>query len=94
MKTRVFINLFLAAFLLLANTSAWACDAARPNTHIGPVTSVDDSGGTFTIIDAQTQRPISFFASKAVLKEAAQAKSPVAVSFREDNGRLIALDVH
>ncbi len=88
------MNFFLAAFLSLVSAFAWACDAAGPNTHVGPVTAIDHSGGTFTIIDAQTHLPITFSAPESIIKEAARGGDSLAVSFREEKGRLIAVGIH
>jgi len=59
------IKLSIAAVLiggLALSTSALACDAAGPNTHVGQVLSVD--GNHFTIRDAQTGGSISFSAGE------------------------------
>ncbi len=46
---------------------SWACDAMGPNRHVGVVTKIEPNSGTFTIIDAQTERNMTFTASKKIL---------------------------
>jgi hypothetical protein len=46
---------------------SWACDAMGPNRHVGVVTKIEPNAGTFTIIDAQTERNMTFTASKKIL---------------------------
>jgi len=38
-----------------------------PNRHVGVVTKIEPNAGTFTIIDAQTERNMTFTASKKIL---------------------------
>lgn len=72
--------------LLCAPMITWACDAAGPSTHIGTVQSVDAAGKTFTIIDAQTQSPITFVASNEIIDGLKDAKGSVMVNYEEVNG--------
>lgn len=68
---------------------AWACDAMGPNRHVGVVTQIDPKAKTFTIIDAQKQKPITFTASKKVL-DALQLNRDFVITFRLDGQRMIA----
>lgn len=68
---------------------AWACDAMGPNRHVGVVTQIDPKAGTFTIIDAQKQKPVTFTAPKKVL-DAVQIKRDFIITFRLDGQRMIA----
>lgn len=94
MKNRMLVPMIVASMLLLGSASALACSAAGPNKHVGPITSIDSKGGFFTILDAQTQQPISFTASKEILDKAAKTKGTVTVNFKDDKGKLTAKDIH
>lgn len=68
---------------------AWACDAMGPNRHVGVVTQIDPKAKTFTIIDAQKQKPITFTAAKKVL-DALQLNRDFIITFRMDGQRMMA----
>ncbi|MGD8639679.1 MAG: hypothetical protein PVF34_05285 [Gammaproteobacteria bacterium] len=89
------IKSLLLGTLLLAPLSIWACDAAGPSTHIGTVQSVDAAGKTFTIIDAQSQAPITFVANNEIIDGLKDAKGSVMVNYEEmeDSTNLKALGV-
>lgn len=82
MAKKFLIKYVLASALLLP-VAGWACDAAGPSTHIGTVQSVDASGKTFTIIDAQTRMPIKFVASNEIIDGLKDAKGSVMVNYEE-----------
>jgi len=92
MKKQRFIILMLV--LILFTTPALACSVAGPNKHVGQITAVDAKAGTFTILDAETRKPIVFTASAGLIKEAARAKGSVMVSYKQSNGVLLARDIH
>lgn len=83
----------LAMALSASSASALACDAAGPNKHVGQVVAIDMEAGTFTIMDAQTRKPISFQAQADVLN-ALTADSEVMVSYKGDDGQLKAVSLH
>lgn len=78
--------ILVGALFIIAPISTWACDAAGPSTHIGTVKSVDASGKTFTIIDAQTRMPITFIASNEIIDGLKDAKGSVMVNFEQMDG--------
>jgi hypothetical protein len=80
--------------LLLLGGNALACEVAGPNKHVGPVTAVDNDAATFTILDAETRAPITFAASNAILRDVSRAKGQVMVSYQDEGGKLVAVDVH
>lgn len=61
----------LATALLLGTlfgaSTALACDAMGPSTHMGSLMSVDAATHTFTIRDAQSSSPITFVASEEII---------------------------
>src|SRR3569833_1327099 len=75
------ISVLLMGAALAFAGGAWACDGAGQNKHVGEVTKIDKTAGTFTIHDVQTNAPITFKASKEILDHAAKAKGQVMVGF-------------
>jgi len=94
MKRLILAILMMAGLTISAVVPAQACTVAGPNKHVGQVLSVDNKAGTFTIMDAQTNAPISFTASTAILGEAAKATGAVMVSYIKSGDRLVAKDIH
>jgi len=89
------IKLSIAAMMmagLALSTSAYACDAAGPNTHVGQVLSVD--GNHFTIRDAQTGGPISFTAGEKMQSSLPAPGDNVSIKYSGDEKELIAESVH
>jgi len=95
MNKRMEIKLSIAAMLiggLALSTSALACDAAGPNTHVGQVLSVD--GNQFTIRDAQTGGPISFTAGEHVQASMPAPGDAVTIKYSGHENGLIAESIH
>jgi hypothetical protein len=63
---RLFVSVLVVVISAVVVPS-WACDAMGPNRHVGVVTKIEPNAGTFTIIDAQTERNMTFTASKKIL---------------------------
>ncbi len=84
-------------FLLLAGLVAapvYACSMAGEGNHVGKqVTAVDADAGTFTIIDVESNGPIQFHASEALLSQVSEGPGPVLVSFEDHDGQLVATDI-
>lgn len=85
--------LILAIWVLGSAGTTWACKAAGPNKHIGSVTAIDAEAKTFTLRDAETEQLITFEATDKILK-GLKVEDRVMVSYEEENGKLIAVDVH
>jgi len=94
MKKHILAMIAAAGLTLSAMAPAVACSVAGPNKHVGHVTAVNAGNGTFTIMDAETRKPIVFTASADILKDAAKAKGSVMVSYEQSDGRLVAKDIH
>lgn len=96
-KIKTFRILLMAAVLfgvILAPVSAWACDAAGPNTHIGKVMSVDATKMTFTIRDAQTRSPITFIAKDTSIIDGLKGiNGMITVNYEEEGDDLTAVGV-
>lgn len=79
---------------LLMPLSSWACDAAGPSTHIGNLMSVDATGKTFTIRDAQSNSPISFSVKDdSIMAGLKNAKGSIMVNYEENDSGLTAVGV-
>ncbi|MDQ6981649.1 MAG: hypothetical protein Q9M08_01400 [Mariprofundus sp.] len=91
MRTKLSIAAILVAGLALS-TSALACDAAGPNTHVGQVLSVD--GNHFTIRDAQTGGPISFTAGEKMQSSMPAPGDAVTIKYSGHEKELIAESIH
>jgi len=88
------VAVFLAFGLLLSmTTSAVACKAAGKDKHVGVVTNIDQKTGTFTIKDAETLHLMTFQATVKQLQEL-KIRDQIMVSYKEQDGKLIALDIH
>ncbi|MDX8392737.1 MAG: hypothetical protein R8K53_09280 [Mariprofundaceae bacterium] len=94
MRKHIFIIMAVASLAVFSATPALACSAAGPGKHVGQVSAVDSKARTFTIMDAETGKPIVFAASASILKNAAQAKGSVMVSYKKANDKLVAQDIH
>jgi len=94
MKKHLFTIMAMAGLAVFSASPVFACSAAGPGKHVGQVSAVDSKAGTFTVMDAETGKPIVFFAPTSILKDAAQAKGSVMVSYKQADGKLQAQDIH
>ncbi len=94
MKLRHITSVIFAVLLVIGSSAVLACKAAGPNKHVGEVTTVDAEAATFTIMDAETNLPITFSASKGILKDVSHAEGQIMVSYEDNGGNLTAVDVH
>jgi len=93
-KKQILTIVVVAGLSIFATVPAFACSAAGPNKHVGQVTAVNTRAGTFTIMDAETRKPITFAASAGILNDAAKAKGSVMVSYEQSDGKMVAKDIH
>lgn len=85
--------IFVGVFFLGGVATTWACQSAGPNKHVGAITAIDAKAKTFTIQDAETNHPMTFEATDKVLREL-KLQDRVLVGYKEEDGRMIAVDVH
>ncbi|PCI10168.1 MAG: hypothetical protein COB71_11470 [Thiotrichales bacterium] len=91
-KTTTLFGIALAA--LLASSSTLACSAMGPKTHVGNITEIDRHQHTLTIMDAETQQPITFSVDNKQLMALNSSSGQVIVRYRDgDDGQLIATSV-
>jgi len=82
----------VAAVVLGITANVWACNSAGPNKHVGNVTAIDLGKKTFSIRDAETDHLITFQTSDSSLR-VLKVNDRVLVGFKEDHGKMIALDI-
>jgi hypothetical protein len=92
MKPRIYAAVLLTA-ILAAPTVVWGCSAAGPNKHIGMLMNVDAATNTFTMLDAETNQPITFSADKAIIESLNNAIGMIHVDFVSEGTKLRAIDV-
>ncbi len=83
----------IALFVLLLAPPLWACSQMGPNKHVGIVQKVDLKTGVFTIIDAETGKPLTFRAASRLL-EALRSDSRVLITFKMVGDQLTAEEIH
>ena len=87
------ILLIVAICSFSFSQAAFACSAAGDNKHVGTVTSVDEQSKTFTIMDMEQQKPITFSAADNILEKASSASSVITVTFEEKDGQITAIEI-
>ncbi|HEY4486003.1 MAG TPA: hypothetical protein VI702_06785 [Nitrospiria bacterium] len=85
--------LVLSVFAAGSYGAVEACKSAGPNKHIGSITAIDAKAGTFSIRDAETDHEMTFTAAGKIIK-GLKLNDRVMVGFKEEDGRMIAVDVH
>lgn len=86
MLKQLLLKSLMVGVMVTAPIMGWACDGAGPSTHVGIIHSVDAGDKTFTIIDAQTQKPIKFTANNEIIDGLKNAKGSVMVNYKEVDG--------
>lgn len=91
MKMLKFLLIHLVGFVFALSVTlpSWACDAVGPSRHVGVVTKIDPKAGTFTILDAQMRKPMTFIAEKTIL-DALKLNSNFMITFREEGQGMMA----
>ncbi len=90
---RWYVLTVAALITVLSSTSAaLACEAAGANAHVGIVTAVDHTRSTLTLRDAETGKPLTFMASRDLLRGIA-AKDTVTVRFAPEGQTLRATSI-
>ncbi len=87
------ILLIVVMYSLVSYQAVFACSGAGDNKHIGMVISIDEQTKTFTIMDMELRKPITFSAVADILGKVANATSTIAVTYEEKDGQLIAIEI-
>lgn len=88
-KIQRFILSMIVIAIVSVSLPALACDAMGPNRHVVVVSKIDPKAGTFTIIDAQMQKPLTFTAQEQIL-EVLKLNQSIIITFRMDGQRMKA----
>ena len=83
----------LLAAILLAPASSLACSALGPNKHVGTVIGLDTAAQTITVLDAQSNQPITFLANEKILSEVKNAKGRIIVDYEAEGAQLRAIGI-
>ncbi len=75
------VGLAFASFLAAAGAAS-ACEMLGKNKHAGSLVAVDKEAMTYTILDAETKKEISFRASQQLLSMLSAGRS-VKVHYKE-----------
>ncbi|MDH5229981.1 MAG: hypothetical protein OEZ58_00510 [Gammaproteobacteria bacterium] len=87
------VNSILFISLTALSASAFACGGEASGKHMGNITNINTAKSTFTILDAETQSPITFKATSDVMS-GLKNNSRVMVNYEEDEqGALNAIGV-
>ena len=71
---------------------AFACEQAGPDTHVGKIQAIDVAKPSFTIIDQQMKKPVTFLAAPEQLKGLSLGQM-VLVRYSETKGQLKADEI-
>lgn len=71
---------------------AFACESAGSDTHVGKIQAIDVARPSFTILDRQMKRPVTFLAAPDQLKGLSVGQL-VAVKYSELKGDLKAEEI-
>lgn len=94
MQRKVIIPVLASIILMTVSATGWACKMAGDHKHVGVVTKVDQVAGTFTIRDAETNKPIVFSANREMLSNAEHAQGQIMVSYENREKQLVAVDIN
>ena len=89
------VRLLAAGFLSLGVYSAagLACSSMGSATHAGNIMSVDEGAKTFTIMDYQTMKPITFSADEKIMRLVMGAEGAAIVDYTGEGDDLTATSV-
>ena len=72
--------------------AAFACEFAGPDTHVGEIKAIDLTQPSFTILDGQMKKPLTFLAAAEQLKGLSLGQM-VTVRYSETKGQLKAEEI-
>ncbi len=82
----VIVSITLIAF------PAFACEFAGPDTHVGEIKAIDLTQPSFTILDGQMKKPLTFLAAPEQLKGLSPGQL-VVVKYSKVRGQLRAEEI-
>ena len=87
---RVLATVMMA--ITLITVPALACELAGPDTHVGEIKAIDLTQPSFTILDGQMKKPLTFLAAAEQLK-ALSLGQLVVVKYSKVGGQLRAEEI-
>ncbi|MDA9982384.1 hypothetical protein N9H39_06530 [Gammaproteobacteria bacterium] len=93
MKSRTLSLLAVIVIFSVFSVNTWACSAMGPTTHAGKILSFNEGERTFTLLDMETMKPITFSADDAIMQKIANAQGMAIVDFSSEGAGLTATRV-
>ena len=93
MKIRKLSLLAVIVVSSVFSVNTWACSAMGSTTHAGKILAFNEGERTFTILDMETMKPITFSAGDAIMQKIVQAEGMAIVDFSSDGTGLTATRV-
>ena len=87
---RVLATVMMA--ITLMTVPALACELAGSDTHVGEIKAIDLTQPSFTILDGQMKKPLTFLAAAEQLKELSLGQF-VVVKYSKVGGQLRAEEI-
>ena len=88
--TRLLGSVILSVTLMVL--PVFACEFAGPDTHVGEIKTIDLGQPSFTILDGQMKKPLTFLADPEQLKELFVGQM-VVVKYTNTKGQLKAEEI-
>lgn len=88
--TRLLGSVILSVTLI--TFPAFACELAGPDTHVGEIKAIDLGQPSFTILDGQMKKPLTFLAAPEQLKGLSPGQL-VVVKYSKVGGQLRAEEI-
>ena len=93
MKFRTLSLLAVIVVFSVFSVNTWACSAMGATKHAGKILAFDEGDRTFTILDMETMKPITFNASNDIMQKIVGAEGMAIVDFSSDGTGLTATRV-
>lgn len=89
LKHYVFAGILCCSFIFGLSSYALACKAMGANKHVGVIQTIDQDSNSFSIIDAETGKKMTFEASSEII-ENIKVNLRVIVTYQANGEILIA----
>jgi hypothetical protein len=90
-RTLSLLAVIVVSSVFSVNTSA--CSAMGSTTHAGKILAFNEGDRTFTILDVETMKPITFSADAEIMQKVVNAEGMAIVDFARDATGLTATRV-
>ena len=98
MKNKTRLGLLAGFFIVLFGVSIGsnlvsACSNLGPGKHMGVVKMIDSVKGAFTLVDAETRRPVRFMIGEDLLKTVKINDTIVVTYHQTEKGQFVAKEI-